>query len=266
VAPDTWRALTSQVEADILGAPEAPDAAVSAAFRVSLTRIIQQPNTAADIPAMLDAYDGLTARIAARLPSSALPDQASLKLINKLEKLDARPELRARLDGLATSGNDRMRSFATGRLRVLEARETPLDLAFDNIAGEPITLEALRGDVVLLQFWATWCGPCRAEIPHLRAAYAAYRDRGFRIVGLSHDKIGEDESLDQARARVAAFMQDNGMDWPTQFDGSAGGNPYAKSFGVQFIPASLLLDRDGRVAAIDPRGDDIAAQVERLLA
>ena len=266
VAPDAWRALTLQVEADIIGAPEAPDVVLSTAFRHFLTRTIEQPKAAADVPTMLDAYDGLTAQIAACLPGAALVEQAPYMLITKLEKLDARAELRARLGSLATSGDDRMRIHATGRLRVLDARETPLELALENIAGEPMSLEALRGEVVLLQFWASWCPPCRAEIPHLRAAHAAYRSRGFRIIGLSLDRTDKDESPDQARARVVGFMQDNGMDWATQFDGSMWDNPYVSLFGISSIPASLLLDRNGRVAMIDPRGEDIAVQVERLLA
>ena len=260
-----WQAVKSAVEAEILAAPEAPSDAVAAALEHALRRT-NTVSATAGVEALLESFDSLIPQIETRLPDSPLLDRAYSMLIGRLEQLDARAALRTRLEELAAGGNDRSRAFARGRLAALAARETPVDLALEDLSGEPLNIADLRGQVVLLQYWASWCPPCRAEIPHLREAYAAYRDRGFHIVGLSLDKVNDGESLDQARGRVAAFMKDNGMGWRTQFDGSGWNNPFVAQFGVRSIPASLLLDRDGRVAALNPRGEDIAVQVARLLA
>lgn len=265
---DTWSATTLAVEDAILGSPPAPEPAVVSAFRNAAMRVLKdlEASEADETAAALQSFDNLAARVAERPFGPKLASEAQPMLIATLERLDRRTELRTRLDGLAASEDDRVREFAEGRLRVLEARQSPLDLSFQNIAGAPMNLESFRGQVVLLQFWASWCGPCRAEIPHLRTAYDAYRDRGFQIIGLSLDKVAEGETYEGARIRVAAFMQENGMDWPTQFDGLWWNNACAKRFGVRGIPASLLLDRDGRVAALNPRGSEIALKVEQLLA
>ncbi len=148
---------------------------------------------------------------------------------------------------------------------MLESRKAPLDMTFKDISGAEIDLRALWNKVVLLQFWASWCSPCRAEIPFVRSAYRRFNDSGFQVVGVSLDKLEDGEVHEAARLRVATFMQENGMDWPSQFDGLGWKNACAKQLGVRSIPASLLLDREGRVAALDVRGEAIATEVEHLL-
>lgn len=250
------------VEDEILGAEHAPASAVEAAFRRRWRRAEAAAADAGERAGLAALFETVQARLA----GSRLVFEAARGVVALLERLDERAELRCWLERLAGSDEARVAELAQGRLRVLEAREAPLALAFEDIDGKTVTLPSPGGEVVLLQFWASWCGPCRGEIPHLRAAHAAYAGRGLRIVGVSLDATGEDEDPAQARARVAGFMRDNQMDWPTQFDGSRWANPIGRRFGVTSIPASLLLDRQGRVAAINLRGDDIAVQVEKLLA
>jgi len=264
--PEAWTRALLGVEADILGAREATEPTLEAAFGFALKRSLVEVKASDASDAALRVWDDLLSQISARLSDPRLLNQARSELIATLERLDARPELLARLTELATCEDDRIRTFAEGRTRVLRARETPLDLAFDDIGGKSRDLAGLRGQVVLLQFWASWCGPCRREIPHLTAAYAARHDEGFEIVALSLDRVDESETLEEVRARVMAFTNENGMIWPIQFDGAGWDNAFAKRFAVQGIPASLLLDRTGRVAALNPRGDEILIQVDRLLA
>jgi thiol-disulfide isomerase/thioredoxin len=109
--------------------------------------------------------------------------------------------------------------------------------------------------VVLLDFWATWCPPCRDEVPDVVAAYNKYHDQGFEVVGVS---------LDQDQNTLLQFTANNGMTWPQYYDGLGWGNSLAQRFGIHSIPQMWLLDRKGRVVTKDGRSD-LDGQVAALL-
>lgn len=102
--------------------------------------------------------------------------------------------------------------------------------------GEPISLEDLHGRVVLLNFWATWCPPCRYEMPGFQAVYDAKRERGFVVLGVSLDATGRDH--------VASFLQKHGITYPVAM---ATGRVVTDFGGVNMLPTSYLIDRDGRI-------------------
>lgn len=105
--------------------------------------------------------------------------------------------------------------------------------------GERVSLDRLRGDVVLVNFWATWCPPCRLEMPGFQAVYEDYRDRGFSVVGLAMDVGGPEV--------VAAFVRDNGVGYPVAM---APEEVTLRYGGVDALPQSFLVDRQGRVRKI----------------
>ena len=126
-----------------------------------------------------------------------------------------------------------------------------------DLAGKPLSIASHKGKVVLVDFWATWCGPCRAELPNVLATYGKYHDLGFEIIGIS---------LDKDQARLTEFTKAMNMTWPQFFDGRGWQNKLAVKYGVVSIPATFLLDGNGRIIGRDLRGDELQAAVARALA
>jgi thiol-disulfide isomerase/thioredoxin len=133
----------------------------------------------------------------------------------------------------------------------------PLALKFTAVDGRPVDFALLRGKVVLVDFWATWCGPCVAELPNVLETYQKYHDQGFEIVGIS---------FDSDRSALDKFITKKGVPWPQYFDGEAWGNKYGKMFGIRGIPTMWLLDHNGRIAEREARGPQLSKRVEELLA
>jgi len=142
-----------------------------------------------------------------------------------------------------------------GALTSKPAPSDPLDLTFTATDGSTVDLASLRGKVVLLDFWATWCPPCRGEVPNVVAAFNKYHAQGFEVVGVS---------LDEDRDALNQFTAANGMTWPQFFDGQGWDNSLAQRFSVRSIPQMWLLDRQGRVVTKNGR-DDLDGQVAALL-
>lgn len=130
------------------------------------------------------------------------------------------------------------------------------DFTEKDTAGAPLSISGLRGKVVLVDFWATWCGPCVAELPNVLAAYEKYHAKGFEIVGISLDR--SDEALRK-------FVAEKKMTWPQYFDGKGWDSKLGRQYGITSIPATYLLDREGKIVARDLRGEALEAELAKLL-
>ncbi len=139
-----------------------------------------------------------------------------------------------------------------------KVKSTPLELAFTAVDGHEIDLSKMRGKVVLVDFWATWCGPCMAEVPHVVEVYQKQHDAGFEIVGISLDKEGDLDKLKQV-------TKAKGMVWPQHFDGKGWDGTYPQQFGIRAIPAMWLVNKKGLVVDMDAR-EGLEEKVAKLLA
>lgn len=122
--------------------------------------------------------------------------------------------------------------------------------------GKHIALDDLRGKVVLVDFWATWCGPCLTELPNLAKAYKKYHDKGFEVISVSLDKDLE---------KCAEFIKKHEMNWYHIGDGRGWNAKLAKKHKVQGIPLAVMVGKDGKIISIQARGAGLAVAIERGL-
>ena len=131
-----------------------------------------------------------------------------------------------------------------------------IDLQFTAADGSTVNLANLRGKVVLIDFWATWCGPCMREVPEVVAAYKKYHDKGFEVIGIS---------LDQSKDKMLAVTQEKEMTWPQYFDGKGWQNAISSRFNIRAIPTMWLIDKTGILAIPNARGN-LETEIPKLLA
>lgn len=132
----------------------------------------------------------------------------------------------------------------------------PIDFEVIGINGEKISPADYKGKVLLLDFWATWCGPCKAEIPNVKNVYKKYKSKGFEIVGIS---------LDRSRPALDQYLKQYKMDWPQFYDGKYWNNEIAVQYGVKSIPATFLIDREGKIRYKSLRGKQLEIAVQKLI-
>jgi peroxiredoxin len=125
-----------------------------------------------------------------------------------------------------------------------------------DVLGKPVSIANYKGKVVLLDFWATWCGPCVGELPNVLKTYEKHHAQGFEIVGIS---------LDSDEQKLKSFIEQRKMPWQQYFDGKAWGNKLAVKYGVQSIPQTFLLDGTGTIIGRDLRGEDLEEAVGKAV-
>lgn len=131
----------------------------------------------------------------------------------------------------------------------------PLDFSAKDISGATVKLSALKGKVVLLDFWATWCPPCRAEIPSLLEINRKFKDKEFVLVSIS---------LDSDLRAARQFVKDKEMDWVHIIDAEAG-RAIATLYQVEYIPSTFIIGRTGKIEASQLRGDELKNKIAALL-
>ena len=134
----------------------------------------------------------------------------------------------------------------------IEVGDKYVDIALTDTKGDVVAVSELlaEGKWVLIDFWATWCGPCRGEIPHLVEAYAEYAPKGLEIYGISLDRSGSEQQWKR-------FVEENKMTWINVWGIDGRGCPAADAYGVEYIPSNYLVSPEGVVVATGLRGNEI---------
>ena len=132
----------------------------------------------------------------------------------------------------------------------------PFAFTAKTLNGATVTPAQYKGKVLLLDFWATWCGPCVTSLPDLQAAYNKYHAQGLEVVGIS---------LDEDKDALTSFVKARKMAWPQVFDGKGWGAEVPGIYGVKAIPFMLIIGKDGKIAAVNPR-EDLEGAVRKALA
>jgi peroxiredoxin len=132
-----------------------------------------------------------------------------------------------------------------------------MDFIQNDTLGNPVSLSSFKGKYVLVDFWASWCGPCRRENPNIVSAFNKYKDKGFTVLGVSLDQPG-------AQARWIKAIHDDNLTWTHVSDLKFWDNAVAKQYGIRSIPFNLLLDKEGKIIARNVTGEDLQTKLSEI--
>ncbi|MDM4014433.1 peroxiredoxin family protein [Roseiconus lacunae] len=278
----------SELQAELDRQYNAAQSKINGALRDASEKVLASDEEISDRHFMLAAKMVLPERIRGVRDASKEEQKKLLELTKRqlrliLEEGEARPNI-ANAMGLATylerggdpevaleanqafadmireSGNTQLRPYqsrfeSTAKRLALLGKEIEIEGSL--VDGEEFDWSQYRGKVVLVDFWATWCGPCIAEAPNVRKNYDLYHEKGFDVVGIS---------LDSDRERLEAYVEKESVPWVNLFKEGAGWkHPMAVKYGINAIPSVWLVDKEGKVVSLSARGDELGRQLEQLL-
>jgi thiol-disulfide isomerase/thioredoxin len=214
-------------------------------FRTAILPPGPRAGTANEREELIDEVGSMLASASAP-PRDAIA--AAKKIVSYFERTDPKRaiELYRRYGAILTKSTDAKAAAAGARMegaaRRLELVGKPLELSGTLFDGTKFDWAGYRGKVVLVDVWATWCGPCLRELPQVEKCYERYHVQGFEVVAIS---------VDEDRAALDRFLKEKPLPWTVLHDGTFQTNPFARKYGLPGIPTMILVDREGKVMSID---------------
>lgn len=190
----------------------------------------------------VDRHDEADVVYAKLINSSKYRDGKSAQTAQKLLQTD-KAERKGALEGLASTSSSSPNFVG----------QVAMDFNVTDLNGQPLSIAQFRGKVVLLDFWATWCPPCIAEMPNVKQTYAKYKNKNFEIIGIS---------LDRAKSALTSYLEKEGITWPQYYDN---GGRIANMYQVRAIPSTFLIDAEGVIRMTNLRGNALESGVAQLV-
>jgi thiol-disulfide isomerase/thioredoxin len=211
--------------------------------------------------------DALTAELKTYFADNPQPSKyavyAASRLASALEyaqNLPAAVALNRDFGAMLVKSSDKVTAQAglkmEGSARRLELPGNAMEINGTEIDGSKFDWAKYRGKVVLVDFWATWCGPCIGELPNVRRNYDLYHDKGFDVVGIS---------LDSDRQKLEEFVVKEELPWASIYEGGGWDTPMAVYYGINSIPRAILVDKQGKVVSMEARGPVLDKLLVELL-
>jgi thiol-disulfide isomerase/thioredoxin len=154
------------------------------------------------------------------------------------------------------NGPAELKATARGRLKRMDILGKPMEIAFTAVDGRDVDLKKMRGKVVVLDFWGTWCMPCVMSMPHLKEVYDKYHPQGLDLIGIA---------FDTDKDKLVSFLEEHEIKWAQHFDGKGQQNEFGLEFGIDRWPTVWIVGKDGKLRDMNGR-EDLEQKVEKLLA
>jgi thiol-disulfide isomerase/thioredoxin len=247
-------------DATLADTPDGPTASTALFFKTLVHLNIERDGSESD-PSINKKLFEMAKEFAAKAPNDPRTGQL-LYMIGDNAMSDSQNETALEIFKhlVEVDAQGQFGQMATSKLALLEAIGKPPAIAGPTLDGSEIDIASLKGKVVLVDFWATWCGPCIAELPNVQAVYDKYHAEGFEVIAISFDRTKD---------ALTKYVEEKKLPWPQIFFDEEGKrfwqNPLGQRYGINSIPATFLVDREGNLQKIGVRGAALEPAVVEML-